>query len=265
MTSIRRMFAATWILTAVLISSGIGLHAMDQRPEPAHADAATAGPAQEPPGQRDEADRKARVRSLKSLKTIAVAMLGFAAATGERRLPPTAIRKNGKPLLSWRVAILPYLGQQALYDKFHLDEPWNSPHNKKLLTQMPDVYAPVVRFDEPRISTYYQVFTGPGTLFEDELGPRLRDVKDRTSSTLMVVEAGSPVPWTKPEDIPFDGKKPMLKLGRQFADGFHIVFVDSAAMFVRKEIPAEFLRALITRSGGEDVNFDRLRPFMIWD
>lgn len=259
------MFAATVILTAVLLSSGIGLHAMDQRPEPADADAATSVPAQEPPGHRDEVDRKARARSFKSLKTIAVAMKGFAAATGERRLPPAAIRKNGKPLLSWRVAILPYLGQRALYDKFHLDEPWNSPHNQKLLTQMPDVYAPVVRFDEPRISTYYQVFTGPGTLFDDELGPRLLDVKDGTSNTLMVVEAGSPVPWAKPEDIPFDGKKPMLKLGRQFADGFHVVFVDTAAMFVRNEIAPEFLRALITRSGGDVVDFDRLRPFMIWD
>ena len=58
------------------------------------------------------------------------------------RLPPAAITdKDGKPLLSWRVAILPYVEQQALYNKFKLDEPWDSPHNKALIEEMPAVYA----------------------------------------------------------------------------------------------------------------------------
>jgi hypothetical protein len=30
--------------------------------------------------------------------------------------------KDGKPLLSWRVAILPYIGHDELYRQFHLDE-----------------------------------------------------------------------------------------------------------------------------------------------
>jgi hypothetical protein len=81
----------------------------------------------------------------------------------------------------------------------------------------------------------------------------------------MVVEAGSPVPWTKPEDVQFEETKPMPKLGRQFDDGFHVVFADGSALFVRKEIAPELLRALITRSGGEIVSADSLRAVVIHD
>ena len=56
-------------------------------------------------------------------------------------MPPAYLAdKQGKPLLSWRVALLPYLGQQDLYKRFHLDEPWDSPHNRQLIPLIPDVY-----------------------------------------------------------------------------------------------------------------------------
>jgi len=48
--------------------------------------------------------------------------------------------KDGKPLLSWRVHILPYIEQQPLYNEFKLDEPWDSEHNKKLIAKMPQVF-----------------------------------------------------------------------------------------------------------------------------
>jgi hypothetical protein len=260
MMTLRRIaITTTLVRTASSFSLGIALRAMGQWPEPANAVAAPADPAQEPAGRKTEADQKARVRSLGNLKEVALAMHNIAASTDQMRFPAAAIRKDGEPLLSWRVAILPYLGQKSLYDKFHRDEPWNSPHNKALLNQMPDIYAPVNRIDEPRGSTYYQVSTGAGALFEDELGPNLLDIKDGTSNTFLVVEAGSPVPWTKPEDISFDKTKPLPKLGRQFDDGFHVAFADSAVRFLSRKIAPEVLRALITRSGGEIVAADRLQ------
>ncbi len=59
-----------------------------------------------------------------------------------KQFPPAAITdKNGKPLLSWRVAILPFTDHSQLHEKFHLDEPWDSPHNFALLKEMPSYYA----------------------------------------------------------------------------------------------------------------------------
>jgi len=229
------------------------------------AQAAT-GPAQDRPAEKDkygEANQRgqqARAQTINNLKQIALAMHKVRALNDQSRFPPAAIRtKDGKPLLSWRVAILPFLEQKALYDKFHLDEPWDSPHNKTLLKEMPEVYAPALRVDESRISTYFQVFTGPGALFEDVLGPKLMDIKDGTQNTLMVVEAGSPVPWTKLEDIEYDKKKPLPKLGRQFPDGFHAAFVDGSVLFLRKDLSPDVLRSLITSDGGEIVDKNALR------
>ena len=82
-------------------------------------------------------------------------------------LPPPAWspKREGKPQLSWRVAILPFIEQQALYQQFKHDEPWDSPHNMKLIEQMPPVYEiPGVKA-KPGM-THYQVFTGPHAMFE---------------------------------------------------------------------------------------------------
>jgi len=189
---------------------------------------------------------------------IGLALHDFTASNVLNRLPPAAIRKDGKPLLSWRVAILPFLDQQTLYDEFHLDEPWNSPHNQTLLSQMPEYYAPVVPGDEPLGSTYYQVFVGSGALFDDELGPKMMDIKNGAFNAIAVVEAARPVPWTKPEDIVFDREKPVPKLGRQFRDGFHVEFADGAVFFLGKKRNPEYLRPLITCREGQLVDREYL-------
>src|SRR5262249_33685587 len=153
--------------------------------------------------------------------------------TYKGRLPPPAIcSKDGKPLLSWRVAILPFIEQKALYDQFKLDEPWDSPPNLKLLDKMPKIYAPVggVKTKAPH-STFYQAIVGPGAAWE--LRPRPNaglfnaegmrfpaDFRDGTSNTILVVEGREAVPWTKPEDVRYDPKKAPPKLGGLFKDGF---------------------------------------------
>jgi hypothetical protein len=101
------------------------------------------------------------------LLQLGLAMHSYSAMHGH--LPPAAIYdKDDKPLLSWRVLLLPYLEQNTLYKEFHLNEPWDSEHNKQLLTKMPKLFAGP---DEKALAaheTHYQVFVGKGTAFEGE-------------------------------------------------------------------------------------------------
>jgi RNA polymerase sigma factor (sigma-70 family) len=266
MTLQKITIATALVLTTASAASGIALFAMGQPAANPVLRQAAANPQQDQPGEKKQAaeqdTQKAREKCMRNLRIISLAFHNLASRNGPTRFPPAAIRsKDGKPLLSWRVAALPFLEQNALYNRFHLEEPWDSPHNKALLKEMPEIYAPVLPTDEPRISTYYQVFTCTGALFEDPRGPALTDIKDGTSNTLMVVEAGTPVPWTKPEDIEYDKKKPLPKLGRQFDDGFFGAMADSSVRFFGNNTNKEFLRALITMSGGEIISFDQERAF----
>jgi len=120
------------------------------------------------------------------------------------------------PGLSWRVAVLPFLGQKDLYKQFKLDEPWDSPNNKKLLASMPDVYRNP-RFqkrDAEPTQTYFRGFTGQGTVLGLEGGLSLALAKGLpVERTLLVAEAGEAVAWTKPDELPYDPKKPLPRLG----------------------------------------------------
>jgi hypothetical protein len=201
-----------------------------------------------------QAARKAQMSN--HLKQIGLALHNYHDSYGT--FPAAAsYDKDGKPLLSWRVHLLPFLEQEALYRQFKLDEPWDSPHNKKLLAKMPAVYAlPGVR---PKIEggTVMQGFVGKGAFFEGKRGLRLSDITDGTSNTFMIVEAGQEVPWTKPEDLPFDPKaKQLPQLGGTFEDGFAVVFGDGSVRFIKHTTKLETLKAYITRNGGEVIQGD---------
>jgi Protein of unknown function (DUF1559) len=193
-----------------------------------------------------------RMQGVNNLKQLALAMHNYMSTYN--RFPPQAIySKDGKPLLSWRVLVLPYLEQDALYKAFKLDEPWDGPHNKSLLAQMPQVFAnPDLNSKEP--VTVYQAFTGPGAFFEGKKGLSIAEFTDGTSNTLMLAEAATPVPWTKPEDLPYDPNQPLPKLGGHRPDGFAAAFCDGSVRILRPITNESVLRALITRNGGETLN-----------
>ncbi len=221
----------------------------------------------------DDTARIARQRrvSQNNLKQIVIALHNHHDVY--KFFPAAAIcsKDNGNPLLSWRVAILPFIEQDALFRQFKLDEPWDSPHNIKLLPMMPKTYAPVgVKTKEPH-TTFYQALVGPQAAFETRLdknflfgarGIRLFDATDGTSNTIGVVEAFEPVPWTKPAELPYDAQKPSPKIGGgQFTDGFHAAFLDGVVRFLSKRIDEATLRALITRNGGEVIDLEKFeRP-----
>ncbi len=194
----------------------------------------------------------ARMQSANNLKQLALAMFNYNDTFG--RFPAQAIYdKNGKPLLSWRVMILPYVEQQALYAQFHLDEPWDSDNNKKLLEQMPKVFASPVQSDESlkNHETHYQGFVGKGAFFDGPKGVKIADIPDGTSNTIMLVEAKDPVPWTKPDDVPFDQGKLLPKVGGLFHQFFQAAMCDGSVRSVTTSIKEDTLRAAITRNGGE--------------
>jgi hypothetical protein len=195
-----------------------------------------------------------RVQSQNNLKLLALGMLRHETMTG--RLPGAAIRdRNGKPLLSWRVAILPHIGEEALYRQFKLDEPWDSPNNRPLLEKMPKVYQDVGAPPTRAGLTYYQVIVGPGTAFERPEGHTLMEFPDGTSTTFLIVEANNAVEWTKPDDLVYNPNQPLPAFGTyQQGGGFNAVFADGASHFFPKTTPPTTLKACITRNGGEPVN-----------
>jgi hypothetical protein len=195
-----------------------------------------------------------RMTAANKLKQIGLAMHNHHAAY--RQLPETAIRDdNGKPLLSWRVKVLPFVEQQALYEQFHLDEPWDSPHNRKLLEQMPDVYRhPAAR--TPPGHTVFQLPVGDSLMFQKEGETQFRDVTDGLSNTLMVVEtdAASAVPWTKPADCEIDLSNPLAKMGKANPQGFNVLMGDGSVLFFANSIDSSTFRAMLTRAGQETIN-----------
>src|SRR5207237_174394 len=148
------------------------------------------------------------------------------------KLPGPAIYdKDGKALLSWRVAILPYIEQDNLYKQFKLDEPWDSDHNKKLLDTMPAVYAAPGARDTDKDRTYHQAIVGQGAAWEPRQQLSIVSFTDGTSNTILAVEAASSVPWTKPEDLPFVPDQALPKFGGLFDGNFHALLADGAVIF----------------------------------
>jgi hypothetical protein len=121
-----------------------------------------------------------------------------------RKFPPAyTTDADGKPLHSWRVLLLPYLEEKALYDQFRLDEPWDSPHNRALAARMPAVYrCPSDRNPNLQQTTYVLV-TGKRTAFAGSSAAKLDDMTDRGATFVLIVaeSADSGILWTEPRDV----------------------------------------------------------------
>jgi hypothetical protein len=174
-----------------------------------------------------------------------MAMHNYKAVHGA--LPPAAVRgPDGRPLLSWRVLLLPQIDQEWLFKQFRLGEPWDSPHNIKLLQEMPPVYQPFKKREFPPGHTFYQVIVGPGTPFERPEGMKLTDLHPRLGQMFLIVEAAEPVPWTKPADLTYDPDGHLPQLGGILSDGHaRVAWEDGSVSTIQLDEP-ENLRAAIT-------------------
>ncbi len=165
-------------------------------------------------------------------------------------LPPVAIcDKKGRPLLSWRVAILPFIEQNNLYNQFKLDEPWDSENNKLLIDKMPKAY--LVPGAKSEGKTHYRVFHSNGAVFDMIQQRTLQSIPDGTSNTLMIVESADAVPWTKPDDIEFDPKASFEKLLRFTNDKTAVAFCDGYVRLLKRGLGDKTWRLLIQSDDGQ--------------
>ena len=205
-----------------------------------------------------QASREAarRVSSMNNLKQIGLAMHNYHSVHDAFPAAYSADSKD-KPLLSWRVHILPFIEEQALYEQFHLDEPWDSPHNKKLIPLMPQAYRSPNSTVGPGKTNYLTVRM-KGSTFPGKEKIGLRDITDGCSNTIMVVEANNDlaVDWTKPDDFVPDEKDPAKGLTGLRPGGFNVAFCDGSVRFISETLDKTVLENLFQRNDGNVVQQD---------
>ncbi|MDB5344897.1 MAG: hypothetical protein JWP89_3274 [Schlesneria sp.] len=190
-----------------------------------------------------------------NMKHLGLAMHNYHDAN--KAFPPAAsLAKDGKQkLLSWRVLILPFLDQQGLYNQFHLDEAWDSPHNKTLIAKMPDVYETgnITTEQRKQAMTTFLVPVGPKTVFAQSEGVRIRDITDGTSNTIMIVDASKEKAtiWTKPDDLLFDPEHPWLNLDQGGLKQFRATFCDGSVRRLGESTKLANLRRYFQMNDGE--------------
>jgi hypothetical protein len=246
----RRLFPGTM---AVSLDSG-GLKIITREPVPSMTSpaASAVGVALLLPAVQAAREAARRSQCVNNFKQIGLALHKY--HFDNSAFPAAAIvGKDGKPLLSWRVAILPYIEQQELYNEFHLDEPWDSPHNKALIPRMPTTYFCPSRPSAEPGTTSYLALVGNGALFEPNKPVSLKQVTDGSANTLAVVESTQVVPWTKPADVDFSPRVTIatLHLGSNHTAGMNALFADGSIRYLKSSLDSFTFRAMITKHGGE--------------
>lgn len=140
-----------------------------------------------------------RVQCCNRVQRITLAMLLYEKNHG--RLPPAyTVDKDGEPLHSWRVLLLPYMGEKAekLYERIQLDEPWNSLHNQKFHTAAVEFYQCPSAELKPG-QTIYSVVTGEKTAFQPGEGKKLDQFGPESGTMILVIENHTPCNWMDPK------------------------------------------------------------------
>jgi len=207
-----------------------------------------------------EAERRARCTG--NLKQIGIALHNY--HLRHEAFPPAySVDENGTPLLSWRVHVLPFIDQESLYEEFRLDEPWDSPHNRRLIAEIPSVFVcPSV---SPELAsegkTTYLAPRGEETVFSGPEEKPIHTITDGTSNTIAVLDAhpSQAVIWTKPVDWEVGLEAtPADIFGNQHPGGTNATFFDGSVRFLDATLSPSVFRSLLTGRGGEVIRPDDL-------
>ncbi|MGL6197028.1 MAG: DUF1559 domain-containing protein [Thermoguttaceae bacterium] len=192
-----------------------------------------------------------------NLKTIGTAVIKYKTANGAYP-PPWTVDSNGKPLQSWRVLILPYLDEQELYDSIHLDEPWDSEYNQQFHKQMPSIFRCPASVNANNTTTSYTMIVGPDAFSDSGVPTKPDEITDDLASTIMIIERKTPICWMKTDEISENAALNGLGIDRgagsdHATGGANALFFDSSVRFIRKGIPVNILKSVITFNGNEPV------------
>lgn len=200
-----------------------------------------------------------------NLMLIGQALDSYYAEHGE--YPPAVKRdENGKALYSWRVLILPHLGleERQLAAQFNMDEPWNSKHNLKLTTMIPDVYVCPSDIANIKGNTSYLAIVGDQTVINDDKpvrrsgdydGPRLTDLKSETMVIMDASDCG--VNWMEPKDIKVASLRAGLNGPNQIggrsehSQGVNVLMADGSIVRLQDTVTTEDLRGMASINGDE--------------
>ena len=210
--------------------------------------------------------KAARQQSMNNLKEMMLAMHKYHDV--HEAFPAThSVDNEGKPLLSWRVHVLPFIGQQALYEQFRLDEPWDGDNNRRLIPKMPEVYRSPASEADLGKTNYLGNASEQGILIPPQegrqnrgktpIGSRIADIDDGTSNTIAIVEVRDElaVIWTKPDDFRPSKEDPAKGLIGLQEGGFLAALCDGSVRFITENIDKGTLQALLTRDGLEFVRW----------
>lgn len=208
-------------------------------------------------------ENRMRGQCIRNLERIAKAMNAYAKDYGSYP-PPVTVAADGRPMHSWRVLILPYLGYQEMYDRFDLEQSWDSMANQEVAMEMPAEYRSPALTAMTGVETSYTLVTGTGTLFPPTgpLGPS--DVTDDPAKTLLVVESvrllSLGMQWTDPADLEIGSLSLSIgtDLGGNHDGGATAAMVDGRGYFLPDALDPSVVRALLTPRGGEGLPDDVL-------
>lgn len=207
-------------------------------------------------------DMALRASCAANLKQIAAAMLQYESTYG--CFPPAYVAdKNGKPMHSWRVLLLPHLGHQDLYDRYRFDEPWDSPRNRRISDLAIGLYQCPAQPAGRDPVTNYMMVVGPHTISNGREGRKIVEITDGLKDTIMLVEvADSNIWWAEPEDLRFDMLNCNINNGkRQEISSYHpggvnASFCDGSVRFLHDSLNPQIVRAMLTIDAGESVPAD---------
>jgi len=204
-----------------------------------------------------------RTQCNNNLKNISLALQNY--HDTYKTLPPAYIPdKDGKPMHSWRVLILPFMEQRALHERYNFDEPWNSPNNLAVTNTVIPVYtcpSCLPSGDSAgSTETNYMVITGRGTVFDGTKAARFSDITDGTANTILLVEVvGTGINWAEPVDLDVGNMQfPNVTGGSTSPDSHHpgglnAALCDGTVHFLSETMRHQVFDALITKGGGEPI------------